>query len=74
MENIHDAIQRIEKYAVAANTTPSGVCRAATGNPRLFDRMKRRVEVVLDDVARIEKHMQENPVDGFDVAPLDGGK
>ena len=58
----HDIIRRVEEYAASAGIRPETVCRAATGNPRLFPRLKKRVELVEADVERLDKHMRENPL------------
>lgn len=58
----HSIIRRVEEYAALAGIRPETVCRAATGNPRLFPRLKKRVELVEADVERLDRHMRENPI------------
>ena len=64
MHQIHDIITRIEAYASAAGIQPETVVRRATNNPRLFARLKRRAEALESDIAKIEAHMREHPVNG----------
>lgn len=64
MYQIQPTISRIEAYAEAAGIMPETVCRRATNNPRLFDRLKRRAQDLEYDLARIEAYMRDNPVIG----------
>lgn len=50
MDKITHAIERVENYAAKVGTTPDLVFRAATGNPRLYQRLLRRI-ADLDDIA-----------------------
>jgi ferritin-like metal-binding protein YciE len=59
--DLHEILRRVEAYAKASGVTPDKVCRAATSNPRLYERLKRRAEQTQADVERLEKHMRENP-------------
>lgn len=60
MKVTHDIIEQVERFAGAVGVTPSALCRAASGNPRLWERMKRRVKTLEADFARIEKHVSNN--------------
>lgn len=62
MEQLHNIIRQVEAYAEAAGVKPDTVCRAATKNPRLFERLKRRAADVEADIERLEKWMRDNPV------------
>jgi hypothetical protein len=62
MDHLHETLRRVEEYAAAAGTSPDSVCRAATGNPRLFERLKRRAEYQTEVIAILNKHMAENPI------------
>ena len=62
MDHLHDTLRRVEEYAAAAGVSPASVCRAATGNPRLFERLKRRAEYQSEVIDILEKHMAENPI------------
>jgi hypothetical protein len=68
MDKVHFTLRKIEAYAAAKGATPEAVCRAATGNPRLYERLKDRVEYTDRVIDRLERHIAENPVDGFDCA------
>lgn len=67
MDILHDTIRRVEMYAAKAGTTPEYVCRAATGNPRLYERLKNRVEYNRKIAAALNEHMAKNPLS--DAAP-----
>lgn len=56
-----DIIETIEAYCKEAGISPSTLCVRATGNGRLFDRLKRRVEQDREYASRIEAYMAENP-------------
>jgi hypothetical protein len=62
MPDIHDIISELERYAKAKGTTPASVCRAATKNPRMLDRLKRRAKRVETEIETIRRYMAENPV------------
>lgn len=64
MDKLHETLRRVEEYAERAGVTPQSVCRAATGNPRLYERLRRRRETLRETLDRLEQHMRENPVDG----------
>lgn len=60
MDN-HDIIRDLEEYSSKAGVAVSTVCRNATGNPRLYDRLKRRIDRTQADVDALRKYMIENP-------------
>lgn len=69
MHTIDTIISAVDAYAKAHNADPANVVRRATGNPRLYDRLKRRVAKMEEDIERIARFMADNSsVD----APLDG--
>lgn len=68
MDFLHETLLRVEEYAKKAGSTPSNVCRAATGNPRLYERLKSRLEYQKEVVALINEHMAKNPLE-----PRNGG-
>jgi len=72
MDHLHETLRRVEEYANAAGPPPASVCRAATGNPRLFDRLKRRAEYQSGVIEALNKHMAENPVPCDEPAPATG--
>jgi ferritin-like metal-binding protein YciE len=41
---------------------PGTVCRKATGNPRLFERLERRLAQTQADMERLEAFMKSHPV------------
>jgi ferritin-like metal-binding protein YciE len=57
----HDILAELDEYARRADTTPPSVCRRATGNPRMFERLKRRLERTDEDIARLREFMEANP-------------
>ncbi|QDP53989.1 MAG: hypothetical protein GOVbin2937_66 [Prokaryotic dsDNA virus sp.] len=61
MNDLHKLLRKVETYAESTGLTPEAVCRAATRNPRLYDRLKRRAAQTDADVSRLEKFMRSNP-------------
>lgn len=57
MENFTDLLKRIDAFAEASGVAPATVVRKATGNPRLYERLKRREETLRLDIERIERHI-----------------
>jgi len=55
-------IQEIDEYAAKAGLEPSTVCRNATGNPRLRERLLRRLEQADADMEKLRAFMEKNPV------------
>jgi hypothetical protein len=62
MQDIHLILSKVQDYAAQAGVTPSTVCRNATGNPRLFDRLSRRAEQTDSDLKRLVAFIEANPV------------
>ena len=54
-------IDELDRYAAATGLAASTVCRKATGNPRLRDRLESRLARTNDDVAALRRFMSENP-------------
>lgn len=48
-----ELIELIERHSRETSLSPSTICERATGNSRLYDRLKRRVEQVDRDAKRI---------------------
>lgn len=61
MNDLHKLLRKVETYAESTGLTPEAVCRAATRNPRLYDRLKRRAAQTDADVSRLEQFMRSNP-------------
>ena len=61
MSKHHDILRELEAYAEAADCDPKAVCRKATGNPRLHDRLKRRIERLENDISALRDFMAKNP-------------
>jgi hypothetical protein len=61
MNTHHDILRELEAYAEAADTDPKAVCRKATGNPRLHDRLIRRIERLETDISALRDFMASNP-------------
>jgi Holliday junction resolvasome RuvABC ATP-dependent DNA helicase subunit len=57
MKFVHDTIARVRAFAELTGTTPDRVCRNATGNPRLWERLLRRVDQLETDCERIVSYM-----------------
>ena len=57
----NELIAQIEAYACKVHKSPRTVCRDATGNFRLYDRLKRRVEQTNVDAGRIARFIAANP-------------
>jgi hypothetical protein len=52
-------IAEIEALAAETGILPNSVVRAATGNPRLYERMKRRAEMLDRDNAAILRYIAD---------------
>lgn len=63
MSDIHQFISELDEYCAKARLEASTVCRRARNNPRLYDRIKNRAEMLDEDIRAIRKWMAENPVD-----------
>lgn len=57
----HPIISEVQRYADQLNIPPERVCRDATNNPRLWDRLKRRVDTIEADAEKLRSHMAANP-------------
>lgn len=62
MKNPHDVIRRLERYADKAGTTPAAIARKVTANPRMWERLKRRVKQLENDIERLDAFMSDNPL------------
>jgi hypothetical protein len=71
MSDIHEKLLKVERYAADVGGSASGICRAATGNPRMYERLKRRAEYLDSVFAALDDYMAQNPVApvGEKVAP-----
>jgi len=68
MHTIDSIIPAVEAFAARHDVLPSTVVRNATGNPRLYERLKARAAKLEEDIERISRFMADNSsVD----APLD---
>jgi precorrin-4 methylase len=61
--DIHQIISRVDAYAKAANLSPAHVVRLATGNPRLYPRLKRRAQDLEKLSLQLDGFIALNPVD-----------
>lgn len=50
-------IKKVVGHAESIGRTPESVCRAATGQPRLFDRLTRRAAQTQKDAHAINNHI-----------------
>ncbi len=67
MHTIDTIIPAIEAYAERHGLRPDLVVRKATGNPRLYERLKSRLEKLDEDVERIARFIAGTPSE--DVLP-----
>ena len=80
MDNIHQIIRRVEQYATERGMRPDLVCRRATGNPYLLERLLRRSAQTEIDIARLqafidaEAQCQNGPDQPADQATQKGSK
>ena len=61
MSKHHDILRELDEYAAQAGVEVSTVCRKATGNPRLHQRLASRIRRTAADVERLRKFMADNP-------------
>lgn len=59
MSDIQKLITKIEDFATGRDMTPEHLCRLATGNPRLFERLKKRCQQTARDEQRLVKYMDD---------------
>ena len=57
MEQVEELLSEIDAYAALNGIQPETVCRLATGNPRLRDRLLRRSERLAADIERLRSYM-----------------
>jgi hypothetical protein len=62
MVKSHKIIRELDEYSRRANIQTSTICRNATGNPRLRERLLTRIELVDSDIERLRDWMKNNPV------------
>lgn len=67
MGNAYDFFARVERFCANHGISPATLCGRATGNARLFERMKRRAAQLQQDMERIDRCMASAP-DGGDNA------
>lgn len=61
MNSIRHIIAELDAYCGKTGLEPSTVCRRATNNARLYDRLKSRADKLDEDVATLRRFMAENP-------------
>lgn len=66
MDKITHTLAAVLAYSERHNILPATVVRNATGNPRLYDRLKSRVERTEADVKRIAEYI------GLDLSEVTG--
>lgn len=66
MTDLHELITEIDSYCAARGIKPDTLCRMATNNARLYDRLHRRAEKTVSDMAAIRDYMAANPVQTSD--------
>ncbi len=60
MHTIDTIIPAVEAFAERHGVLPATVVRKATGNPRLYERLKSRLEKLDEDVDRIARFIADN--------------
>lgn len=60
MHTIDTIIPAVEDFAARHGVLPATVVRKATGNPRLYDRLKERAAKLEEDIVRIARFMADN--------------
>lgn len=58
MQNLHDILTRVEARARIEGTTPEKLCRKITGDPRLYERLKRRADKTEQVIKRLESYLK----------------
>jgi hypothetical protein len=61
MTNHSDILRELDAYAKAVGIDASTVCRKATGNPRLRERLANRIKRTAQDIERLRQFMANNP-------------
>lgn len=59
MEQHQDILRELEEFEKRTNISASTVCRKATDNPRMYERLVRRIEQTQGQVAKIRQTMRE---------------
>ena len=67
MHTIETILPAVDAYAKRHRVQPATVVRRATGNPRLYDRLKSRAAKMEEDIERIARFMADNQ--SVDVLP-----
>ena len=71
MSNNQNIIRELDQYCEVAKVAVSTVCRKATGDPRLRDRLAYRIEKTDADIEALRKFMADNPVPISTTEPVD---
>lgn len=61
MESAKHILTELNEYSAATGLDPKIVCRRATNNPRLYDRLKARIDRLDNDVETLRRFMADNP-------------
>ncbi|WP_353474808.1 hypothetical protein PVT71_14660 [Salipiger sp. H15] len=57
MEQHHDILRELEEFERETGVSPATVCRSATGNPRLYKRLRERFEQTREQVELIRAEL-----------------
>ncbi|WP_089850449.1 hypothetical protein [Salipiger marinus] len=57
MDKHHDFLTELEEYSREMKVSPATVCRAATGNPRLYGRLVTRIRQTQAQIDKIKAEM-----------------
>jgi hypothetical protein len=68
MESAKHILAELNEYSAATGLDPKIVCRRATNNPRLYDRLIARVSRLDRDVETLRRFMAENPAQSEEVS------
>lgn len=61
MESAKHILTELNEYSAATGLDPKIVCRRATNNPRLYERLISRIDRLDTDVEALRRFMSENP-------------
>jgi ferritin-like metal-binding protein YciE len=57
MDEYHDILRELKEFEERTSISASAVCRKATGNPRMYERLVRRIEQTQEQVSAIRAEM-----------------
>ena len=64
MAEHYDILEELKDFERRTSISPAAVCRKATGNPRMFERLVRRLKQTKEQVAAIRAEMDRHRGEG----------